>query len=607
MATLITARDLSKTYGPDTLFTGVALSLMERDRLGLIGPNGAGKSTLLKILAGLENSDTGDFTRRKNLNVAYVAQDDLFPTDAVPLQVVADAASHHADHHSLDAETRAAITLSKLGFDDLNQPVHTLSGGWKKRLSVAAALVTDPDILFLDEPTNHLDLEGVVWLEQFVRQSSMSIAFITHDRMFLESVAERIIELARSYPGGLLEVKGNYSEFIRRKNEFLDAQAAQESSLANKVRRDTAWLRQGIQGRQTRNKTQVEDTDDRHDELTAVRQRNAAPKRTTTIDFQATERKSNRLLAVRNVAKSMGDKQLFHGLDITLSPGMRLGLVGQNGSGKTTLLRLLNGDIEPDAGTVKPAPDLRVVSFTQHREALTPTMSLREALCAVGDTVHYRDKQINVSAWARKFMFDPAKFSTSVRDLSGGEQARIFIANLMLQPADVLVLDEPTNDLDIASLEVLEQALMEFPGAIVLVTHDRFMLRRLATELLALDGEGNAKTYASYEQWQDDLQRSKATPSAGRAPSASAAEKLEKPKHASGGKTKLSYKLQRELDGMEKTILEAESALEAAQKQAEDPAVMADHQQYGVALEKQAEAQTTVKQLYDRWAELDAM
>ncbi len=613
MATLITARDLSKTYGPQTLFAGVAISVAEGDRLGMIGPNGAGKSTLLKILADLEQADTGEFTRRKQLRTAYVPQDDIFPQSAAPISVVADEARRRNqlahETHGLDAETSAAITLSKLGFDDLEQPIDTLSGGWKKRLSIAKALVTDPDILMLDEPTNHLDLEGVLWLEQFVRQANFAVAFITHDRMFLDAVANRVIELSRAYPGGLLEVKGNYTEFVRRKNEFLDAQAAQESSIATKVRRDTAWLKQGIQGRQTRNKSQVDDADQRRDELDAIRKRNAAPKQTTAIDFQATERKSNRLLAVRSVSKALGGKLLFEKLDLTLSPQMCLGLLGPNGSGKTTLLRLLTHDLEPDAGTIKHAPDLRVVNFTQHRDALNPTMTLRESLCAVGDTVHYRGKPVHVASWARKFLFDPGKFTTSVGDLSGGEQARIMIANLMLKPADVLILDEPTNDLDIASLEVLEQSLMEFPGAIVLVTHDRFMLDRLSTLVLALDGQGGAKFYADYAQWREHTTERKPLTSAQiTSPNDSKpAKKNTKPDHTEPGRKKLSYKLQRELDGMEDAILEAEAELESYQTRADDPTIMADHVKYGEVCAALTKAQQRVKQLYDRWAELDAM
>ena len=599
MATLLTARDLSKTYGTHTLFEGVALAIHGGERLALIGPNGAGKSTLLKCLARIETPDTGEFTRKKNLGLAYVAQSDRFPEDATPLSAVRDHLSRHGRPDAADHE--AAAVLSRLGFEDHGRPAAQLSGGWKKRLSIACALATGPDLLMLDEPTNHLDLEGVLWLESFVKQTpGVAMVFVTHDRVFLESVATRVVELSRAYPGGTFEAKGNYSEFVRRKNDFLDAQAAQQSALAGKVRRDTAWLRQGIQGRQTRNKSQTDDAAARRDELKAISGRNQAPKQTASIDFQATERKTKRLLAAHGVSKTLGDKKLFEGLDLELSPGVRLGLVGPNGSGKTTLLRLLSGEMKPDAGTVKPAAELRIVNFTQHREALNPTQKLREALCPIGDTVDYCGKAIHVASWAKKFLFDPGKFNTSVGDLSGGEQARVLIANLMLKPADVLVLDEPTNDLDIPSLEVLEQALTEFPGAIVLVTHDRFMLDRLSTALLALDGRGGAKAFASYEQYRQNQ-----TPAAAAVKDVKPTAATSKP--AAAKPKKLTYKLQHELDGMEASILEAEEGLEALQTQAADPAVMADRERYAGVCQALGDAQARVEHLYARWAELEEM
>jgi ATP-binding cassette subfamily F protein uup len=619
MATLLNSRGLSKSFGTHTLFTGVSMGIHDGDRVGLIGPNGSGKSTLLKILAGLVDSDEGDITRRKQLSLAYVAQDDAFDPESTPAQVVAASVrdSGSADHHALDPDTRAAITLSQLGFTEPDRAIGALSGGWRKRLSIACAIVREPDVLMLDEPTNHLDLEGVLWLEQFVKQAEMAVVCITHDRTFLESTANRIVELSRAYPDGSFEVKGNYSDFVRRKEAFLDAQQGQQSALAGKVRRDTAWLRQGIQGRQTRNKTQVDASRDRQSELKSLQSRNAATGRSAGVDFQASDRKTRKLLDAQGIAKSLGGKPLFSELDVTLSPGVRLGLLGPNGSGKTTLMRVLTGDLEPDAGEVTRADRLRVVNFTQHREALDPKETLREALCPVGDTVYFQDKPMHVSAWAKRFLFDPDKFRTAVGDLSGGEQARILIARLMLQPADVLILDEPTNDLDIPTLEVLEQSLASFPGAIVLVTHDRFMLGRLSTQLLAFDGRGLAKHYASFEQWQAD-QGSLASPkpASGESRTDKAEPKAKPTQTQTQAQTdrtepsrdrKLTYKLQRELDGMEEAILEAETELEALQTQAADPAIMADHERYAKLCETLGEKQQHVQALYERWEALEAM
>ena len=613
MSTLLTTRGLTKSYGTHVLFSGIGINLIEGDRLGLIGPNGAGKSTLLRILAGHVDSDEGEITRRRQLKLAYVAQDDRFPHDASPLDVVAQSlqGAGEADHHGLDPVTRAQIALSRLGFNNFDQTIGTLSGGWRKRLSIASALVRDPDVLLLDEPTNHLDVEGVLWLEQFVKQAEMAVAFITHDRTFLESSANRIIELSKAYPDGAFEVKGNYSTFVRRKEEFLDAQQAQQTALAGKVRRDTAWLKQGIQGRQTRNKTQVTASNERRSELKTLQSRNAATTRSAALSFQASERKTRKLLEAQGIGKTMGGKQLFSGLDLTLTPGTRLGLLGPNGSGKTTLMRLLATELQPDEGVVASADHLRIANFTQHREELDPSDTLRDALCPVGDTVYFRDKPIHVSAWAKRFLFDPSKFRTTVGDLSGGEQARILIARLMLTPADLLILDEPTNDLDIPTLEVLEESLDSFSGAIVLVTHDRFMLRRLSTELIAFDGQGGAKGYASYEQWEQSsihaqARRSTRTPQISSPRSADARSSVSETVVPAPSK-KLTYKLQRELDQMEEAILAEEARLEALQNDASDPAIMADQERFAEVCTKLAQAQEHVRVLYDRWAELEAM
>ncbi|MCH2148811.1 MAG: ABC-F family ATP-binding cassette domain-containing protein [Phycisphaerales bacterium] len=602
MSTLLSARELSKSYPANPLFEDVAVHVEEGDRIGLIGPNGAGKSTLMKVLAGLEEPDEGEITRRRGLRMVYVKQDDLFPDSTTPFAAVTNQLAGGEDDR-MDIETRAAIALSKLGFEDFDREIATLSGGWRKRLSLACAMAQDPDVLLLDEPTNHLDLEGVLWLERFVQQASMAVLFITHDRMFLEHAASRIIELSPAYPGGTFKAEGDYSEFLRRKEAFLEAQAAAQSALANKVRRDTAWLQQGIQGRQTRNKTQVIAAAERRHELKQTRGRNEAPKKTTTIDFQATERKTKKLLTLHSVAKSMGDKALFTSLDLMLTPGQRIGLVGVNGSGKTTLLRLMSGAIEPDSGTIKQAPELRIVTFSQHRNTLVTTQTLQEALCPVGDMVDYRGKQVHVTGWAKRFLFEADQLSTLVRNLSGGEQARVLIANLMLEPADVLLLDEPTNDLDIPSLEVLEEALLEFPGALVLVTHDRFMLERIATEYIGLDDAGGAKHFQTYSQWNDA--RAKAASAVKRSADKSKPQKKSERKPETS--RKLSWHERKEYEGMEAAILHAEDEVERLEAVTADPDIADDHVRAAKAYEALSQAQQQVKSLYARWVELDGI
>lgn len=605
MTNLLSARDLSKAYPSNTLFEGVSLHVEEGERVGLIGPNGSGKTTLLKVLSGLIDPDEGEIVRKALLRVVYVDQEDRFGDGATALSVVRDTLDEH-DHTGMDPTTRASITLSKLGFSEFDQPVSALSGGWRKRLSIAKALAQDPEVLMLDEPTNHLDLEGVLWLERFVKQVSMAIVYVTHDRRFLENTATRIVELSDAYPGGAFESRGNYTEFVRRKEAFLEAQRAAQVSIASKVRRDTAWLNQGIQGRQTRNKTQVGAAATRRDELKATMKRNDALSQVASFAFQATDRKTKKLLTLQGVSKSMGDKKLFTELDLTLTPGQRVGLLGVNGSGKTTLMRLMSGDLEPDSGTITRADNLKTVTFSQHRETLIQTQTLKEALCPFGENLQYNGQSIHVSGWAKRFHFDADQLQTRISNLSGGEQARVLIANLTLLPADVLLLDEPTNDLDIPSLEVLEQALMGFSGAIVLVTHDRFLLERISTEYLALNAQGEAKRFASIEQWsasqakreqQDATQHSK--PSAP-LPAASKAQIAPKP-------GKLSYKFQLEYEGMEAAILAAEAQVERFERQAADPALVADHKKAAAIYSQLRDAQKQVSDLYARWSELDAL
>jgi len=594
MANLLSAHKISKSYSTRDLFNDVTLHLSEGERLGIIGPNGSGKSTLLKILAGIETADTGEITSKRGLRLCYIPQDTDFDQHITPLEAVVESIGGE----EVEAQVASSIVLSKIGFDRFDQPYGELSGGWKQRVSIACGLVNEPEVLLLDEPTNHLDLDAIEWLEDFVKNSHMSILFVTHDRSFLENCSSRILELAPSYPDCTFEVKGNYTEFVRRKEAFLFSQESEEAALANKVRRDTAWLRQGIQGRQTRNKTQVQDAASRRAELKLINARNISPAKTAGIDFDAVGRKTNKLLVMHSVEKSMGNTLLFNDVDLELTPGKRIGLVGPNGSGKTTLLRLINGELEPDSGTIKRAVNLKVVTSSQHRVFLNPSLTLQDTLCPIGDMVMYRGREMHVSGWADRFLFTKDQLGTLVGSLSGGEQARIQIATLMLQTADILLLDEPTNDLDIPTLEVLEDALLEFPGAVVLITHDRFMLNRIATEFLALDGRGHVKEFAGFHQWQKWVKKPLVSKFINAEPIKLREKSVSK---------KLSYNLQREFDGMEQAIANAEQEVIHAEALVNEESVLANHKEHSIACSKVAKAQEHVRQLYARWAELEAM
>jgi len=623
---IISARDISKTHGLKTLFTGVSFVVAEGDRVGLIGPNGAGKSTLLKLIAGLETADDGgSIVTAKGAKVVYVPQVDVFPPTATPRAVVTDAAHNGLsgrgpalDFH--EAEVLADQILAKVGFDDVHAdtPCQGLSGGWRKRLSVAKALGAagdEPDLLLLDEPTNHLDMDGIRWLEEFFappRSGGLGTAcvFVTHDRTFLENIANRIVELSVAYPDGTLAADGNYSEFIRRKEEFLDWQSRAQQAMSNQVRKDLDWLSRGPEARRTKSKSRIDSSHGRIDQLAELKARNAAAAVAgARISFNQTERRTRKFIEAKNVSKSMGGRSLFQGVDLALGVGDCLGLLGPNGSGKTTLIRILTGELKPDTGSVTLSdPPPRVAVFSQHRTDFAPTTLLRDALCPVSDQVRYRGQAMHITSWSRRFLFRDEQLAQPISSLSGGEVARVHIARIMLEPADLLVLDEPTNDLDIPTLTTLEEALDDFPGALILVTHDRAMLDRLATEVLSLDGRGGSGIFANVEQAMASARR------------AGAAEKNAKkaatPTAAGNGSTaaaggaparkKLSYNEQREYNAIEHRIMEADKVVAAAEAKLADPRVTSDRQAMAEACRVLGEAQAKAAALYKRWEELEA-
>jgi ATP-binding cassette subfamily F protein uup len=586
---LLTCERLTKSYTSRPLFNDLSFSLFEGDHVGLVGPNGSGKSTLMKIVAGVEEADSGNRAVRKGVRIGYVPQDPVFAHGKTIEEVLLEGLENDHILDDYGKQTRVAIALGKSGFMDRTQDTATLSGGWRKRLAIARELAREPDVMLLDEPTNHLDVDAILWLEGLLKSEPKAFVVVSHDRYFLENTARRMLELNRQYADGLLQVNGHYSDFLERRDELLRNEAAYQETLANLVRREVEWLRRGPKARTTKSKSRIQNAEGLIGELADSRSRSNTS--TAKIDFTASERRTKRLWLVKGLRKSMGDKLLVDDLDILLTPGSRLGILGPNGSGKTTLLRTITGELEPDAGTIEKAEKLRVVYFEQNRESLDPTLTLKRALAPEGDQVVYRDRTLHVASWAKRFLFQPDQLETSVSKLSGGEKARIVLARLMLQPADLLVLDEPTNDLDISTLEVLEDSLLDFPGALVLVTHDRYLIDRVSTQILALDGKGGAEYFADYTQWQDNRPRPAAPPRE----RASAKPKAKK----------LTYAEQREWDTMEANVHAAEERLDAARVAVEDPAIATDAtilQQRVASLDA---AQDAVDRLYTRWADLE--
>ena len=591
---LLSCESISKSYGVKPLFADLSLGLCEGDHVGLIGPNGSGKSTLLKILAGLDDPDRGSRSVRRQVRIGYVPQEPSFSA----AHTVEEALSNVLLDEGLDPHehgSRMAKALSLGGFVRVDQSVATLSGGWKKRLAIAQSLMLEPDVLLMDEPTNHLDVEGILWLERVLQAEPHAFLVVSHDRRFLESVASRIWELNRCYPNGVFQATGRYSDFLEQRDAVLQAQADYQASLANRVRREVEWLRRGPKARTTKAKARVDEAGRLIDELQTIESRRAQS--TAEIDFTASGRKSKQLLVATRLGKSLDGKPIVTDLELRLGPGERIGLLGPNGSGKTTLLKLLAGTLPPDTGSITRADRLRIVTFEQHRESLDQQATLRRSLIPAGDAVVYQDRSIHVISWAKRFLFKPEQLDLPVSRLSGGEQARLFIARLMLQPADLMILDEPTNDLDIPTLDVLEESLLEFTGALVLVTHDRWLLDRVSTRLLALEGEGRAEWFADYAQWEAKQARKsvggKRTPVGNSASCGTAKRKG------------LSYREQQEWDTIEQKILEAEEVVAACQAAATDRAIASSADMLQERYAGLHAAQAEVERLYARWAELE--
>jgi ATP-binding cassette subfamily F protein uup len=592
LALLLNAQALTKSFGAAPLFRDLSFTVSEGDRIGLIGPNGSGKSTLLKILVGQERPDGGEVAVRKAARLSSVAQDAEFPPGETVRAVVERALEHGAVPES-ERDARKLQTLGRAGFEDFDVEAAALSGGWRKRLAIVEAVVSAPDLLLLDEPTNHLDLAGITWLEQLLQNAPFACVVVSHDRYFLENVATSMAELSPAYPDGLLAVAGNYSAFLEKKGEYLHAQAKHQESLENRVRTEMEWLRRGPKARTTKSKSRIDQAQELIGELAGMRERSRTA--TADIDFSATDRKTKRLIALEGVCHSLGGRTLFEGLDFTITAGMRVGLVGPNGSGKTTLLRLLRGEMSPDRGQIRRADALRVVYFDQNRR-LDPDLTLRRALAPDSDSVIYQDRVLHVASWAARFLFSNEQLNQPVGRLSGGEKARVLISQLMLEPADVLLLDEPTNDLDIPTLEVLEETLLEFRGALVLVTHDRYLLDRVSTVVLGLDGRGGVERFADYSQWdawqaERKPQKPKPAPVTATTPAAT--------------RKKLSYLEAREYVTLEPGIEQAERTLATRRAALEDPKIVADRHALAEAVRDIEAAQGALDALYARWAELE--
>jgi ATP-binding cassette subfamily F protein uup len=615
VAILLTARSLSHAFSQRPLFDAISFTVSDGDRIGLIGPNGAGKSTLLRVLAGQTTPDLGELALRGGTRIGYLEQTPSFGPDDSVRSAVQDGLRRlkpAGAAASLDWEddSRVEAVLAKLQLTgpeaEPDVQVKTLSGGWQKRVALARELVVEPDLLLLDEPTNHLDVESILWLERMLLGARFATITVTHDRMFLQRVSRRILELDRRNEGGLLSVNGDYATYIERKAEAMAAQEQREQALRNTLRRETEWLRRGPAARTTKQEARIERAGDLADEVAALGSRNRT--RQATIDLEARGRRTRKLIEAKQVSKRFGERSVFEDIDLLIGPGSRISLLGPNGCGKSTLLRVLIGSEEASAGSVVRANDLAVQVFEQNRESLDPDKTLADSIADGNDQLDYRGSRLHRFGYLERFLFRPEQMQMRVGNLSGGEQSRLLIARLMLRPADVLVLDEPTNDLDFETLNVLQEALQSFEGAVLLVSHDRYFVDQVATQIVAFhtapSERGRVTMFADLHQWQSwhtgQVEQARTRPEA-------VSGKGEAAANGGAKRKKLSYKDQRDWETLEGRILEAESALEVLERQASQPGVGSD---VARAMDLHASTETKrteIEQLYVRWAELEAL
>jgi len=599
MTVLVSVKELCKTYGDDTLFTGLSVDIKPGEKLGLIGMNGSGKSTLLKIICGLSTPDEGEISVQTGQYLVYLAQEDKFNPDLSIEQVLFNSLSS-LDLQDKERHRRVNRALGLGGFTNAAIKTKELSGGWRKRLAITRAFCQAPDLLLLDEPTNHLDIAGILWLEQMLLTARFSFVAVSHDRAFLENVCSHTMEIARYYQGGVFKIQGNYLKFEQERDKYLEAQEKKQSSLASKMRREDQWLRQGAKARTTKAKYRIDQAEELRKELSEVKARNRQTTR-LDIDFSGTGRQTKKLLRVHNLTKGFKNKTLFSNITFELGPGFCLGIVGDNGSGKSTFLSLIEQSMAPDQGTVKWAENLKTSVYHQERTQLDPKMTLRDALNpAGGDSVNYKGRTIHVVSWAKRFLFMPDQLDMPVGRLSGGEKARIVLAEIMLQPCDLLLLDEPTNDLDILSLEVLETSIKEFEGAVIIVSHDRYLMDRVCHRMLYLDNTETPKFYRDFGQ----ILKAR---TAREKPLRLVAEKSKKEatKPSPAKKRLFSFKDKYELENIEEKIMDAEQRVEDFSEQIQHPDVIQDSALLTDTCENLEQAQSLVQELYSRWEELE--
>jgi ATP-binding cassette subfamily F protein uup len=589
---LVALDRVSIAFGHLPLLDEVSLQVEAGERIAIIGRNGAGKSTLLQIVSGELQPDSGSVWRQPGTHIARLVQDVPLSDTRSVAEVVADGVEHLVDEewrrdHQVD------LVLSRLGLPG-DAVVDTLSGGWRRRVLLARALVGQPDLLLLDEPTNHLDIDAIEWLESFLADYRGAVMFVTHDRAFLERLSTRVVEIDR---GRLVSFPGDYASFVSRREEALADEEAQQLKFDKKLAEEEAWIRQGIKARRTRNEGRVR-------ALMAMRAERAA-RRTVAgsvrLSLDASEPSGKLVFEAENISKSYGGQPVVRDFSVRVMRGDRVGLIGPNGAGKTTLLRMLIGEIEPDSGEIRRGANVQVAYFDQQREQLDPERTVVDTVGEGNDTVTVAGRPRHVLGYLQDFLFPPARARSPVKALSGGERNRLLLARLLTKPANVLVLDEPTNDLDLETLELLEAQLVEWPGTLLLVSHDRRFLDNIVTSTLAFEGNGRVAEYVGgYEDWL----RQRPAPVASRAAGTATRPEARGKREAAPAGTAV----QRELERLPGEIAALEEELRALEARSQAPEFYKEGaEQIRAVLARIDTLNDELLRAYARWDELDSV
>jgi ATP-binding cassette subfamily F protein uup len=603
---LVSLDRVSIAYGHLPLLDGIALQIDPRERVAVIGRNGAGKSTLLKIVSGEVPPDSGTVWRESGVRIARLEQDVPLSDRRPIFDVVAEGHTHHsAEDEAWIRAHHVDLILSRLDLPG-DVIVDTLSGGWRRRVLLARALVGQPDLLLLDEPTNHLDLDAITWLEDFLASYAGAVLFVTHDRTFLQRLATRIVEIDR---GRLTSWPGDYATYLRRTDEALASEAAEQSRFDKKLAEEEVWVRQGIKARRTRNEGRVRALQAMRAERAARRERVGHVQLEAAIADAQAEQSAKVVFDIDEVSRSYAGKAVVRRFSARVMRGDRIGLIGPNGAGKTTLLTMLLGELAPDEGEVRRGANVQIAYYDQQREQLDPERTVFDTIGEGNDTITVNGRTRHVNGYLREFLFPPERLRSPVKALSGGERNRLLLARLFTRPANVLVLDEPTNDLDLETLELLERELAAWPGTLLLVSHDRALLDEVVTSTFVFEGEGRVQEYVGgYEDWV----RQRAAGPEPRAGSGGAAPKRRPDAATNSGAAaarpkKLSYREQRELQALPEQI----EALEAEQRTLNARIAGPEFYKEGTdaiaaALARLEAVSGELNHAYARWDELDS-